>query len=129
MSARSIDDLVETATFEAERLNRVEALDLRQELRLRVWPFLLDLCELLGQPDEPVGTVPAEPIARALAVIASLVEALGKPLTEADKVALVAQAEIAVGALATLVSPDALATLLAAPPAASADPGAEVRGG
>ena len=85
-SRDALSDLVSGAGKEIERLARVESVDLRDELRFRVWPFLVELGETLHATlDEEVdeASAPVDVIARAVGVMLTLINRLGEHLAPA----------------------------------------------
>jgi hypothetical protein len=86
-------DLASSAGKESMRLARVERIDAREELQVRVWPFLADLVDLIEtsllDDEGPPVTIPVETVARAVGLLLSMANRLGGvvPKTEMDEIA------------------------------------------
>jgi hypothetical protein len=115
-SRDALSDLVSGAGKEVTRLARVESVDLRDELRFRVWPFLVELGETLHAAlDEEVGEAPApvDVIARAVGFMLTLINRLGEHLPPAHMEDLARRAAAVMEELMSLCDPDELADYVA----------------
>jgi hypothetical protein len=126
-SRDALSDLVSGAGKEIERLARVESVDLRDELRFRVWPFLVELGETLHATlDEEVNeaSAPVDVIARAVGVMLTLINRLGEHLAPAYMEDIARRAAAVMEELMNLCDPDDLAAYVAneGTPSAIVDP-------
>jgi hypothetical protein len=106
-------DLASSAGKESMRLARVERIDAREELQVRVWPFLADLVDLIESSliDEegPPLTIPVETVARAVQLLLFMANRLGGVLPKAEMDVIALRAAEVTEELMSLCDPDELA--------------------
>src|SRR5262245_5790385 len=94
-SRDALAELVSSAGKEIARLGRIEAVDVRDELRFRLWPFLAELGEAvqtaLDEERDPA-TVPVDLVARTVGLILTMANELGQFVTRAAMDDLAARA-------------------------------------
>lgn len=115
-SRDALANLVSGAGKEIARLARVEAVDVRDELRFRVWPFLAELGETLSAMLDAEGddaSVPVDVIARAVGFMVTLIDALGEHRPSAEMEELARKAALIMEELMALCDPDELAEYVA----------------
>ena len=116
-SRDALADLVSSAGKEITRLGRVEAVDVRDELRFRLWPFLAELGEAIQvalDEDREPPTVPVDLVARTVGLILAMANELGQHVSPAAMEALAARAASVAEELMALCDPDELASYVAA---------------
>jgi hypothetical protein len=106
-------DLASSAGKEIARLARVDAIDARNELQFRVWPFLAEMVDIiedsLEADSDPAMTIPVETVARAVALLLVMANRLGEVLPKSDMDALALRAAEVTEELMSLCDPDELA--------------------
>ncbi|MCU1281259.1 MAG: hypothetical protein JWM53_4805 [bacterium] len=116
-SRDALAELVSSAGKEIARLGRIEAVDLRDELRFRLWPFLAELGEAiqvaLDEEHDPA-TVPVDLVARTVSLILAMANELGQHVPPAAMEELAARAASVAEDLMELCDPDELASYIAA---------------
>jgi hypothetical protein len=115
-SRDALSDLVSGAGKEIARLARVESVDLRDELRFRVWPFLVDLGETLQtalDDEDDEASAPVDVIARAVGFMLTLINRLGDHLPSAYMEDIARKAADVMEELMSLCDPDELAAYVA----------------
>jgi hypothetical protein len=115
-SRDALSDLVSGAGKEITRLARVESVDLRDELRFRVWPFLVDLGETLQtalDDEDDEASAPVDVIARAVGFMLTLINRLGDHLPSTYMEDIARRAAAVMEELMSLCDPDELAAYVA----------------
>ena len=116
-SREALAELVSGAGKEVARLGRIETVDVRDELRFRLWPFLAELGEAvqfaLDEEREPA-TVAVDLVARTVGLILTMANELGRHVPPAAMEELAARAASVAEELMELCDPDELASYIAA---------------
>jgi hypothetical protein len=106
-------DMASSAGKESMRLARVNRVDAREELQIRVWPFLADLVDLIEtsliDDDGPSITIPVEIVARAVGLLLSMANRLGGLVPKAEMDGFALRAAEVTEELMSLCDPDELA--------------------
>lgn len=112
----ALAELAMSANKEQARLQRLGDVNLIDELRFRIWPFLHDLTEateLLCEDLEDPGTVPVDTVARAVGLILTLAHTVGRYEQGAEYEKVLARAQESVAELLALCDPDEIAAFTA----------------
>jgi hypothetical protein len=114
-SSDLLADLVSSARKELARLQRTEELDLRSELRHRVWPFLLELAEIAQESfvDDEAAAISVDLVARAVGLVLGMANRLSEFVGEGEMQDLAARAAEVTEELMALCDPDELASYVA----------------
>lgn len=108
----ALAELAASAGKEIARLGRIDAVDVRDELRFRLWPFLAELGEAIQRAldeDREPATVPVDLVARTVGLILTMANELGQHLPPATMEDLASRAASVAEELMELCDPDELA--------------------
>jgi hypothetical protein len=109
--------LASDAGKEIARLGQVETIDVRDELRYRVWPLVADLIDLVqatqaADDGELPPTLPVDVVARAVGLMLSMANRLGELLPKPEMERFARAAAEVTEELLSFCDPDELAAII-----------------